>query len=447
MNNGKIEYDETDITSTVRWPQPISQEGYYGIAGNFVRLVESHTEADPNAILMAFLVYAGNLLGREYFVPTGSDRHTSNLYVCLVGPTAGGRKGSAISAAEQFFTTGANPPYLHGPRIIHGISSGEGVIWQVHDAITKRTPVKGAKATFTDTVIEENVTDKRSVYNLSEFKQSISNMRRPDSILSSVLRQAWDKDRIESPSKNTAAKATGAHISMIAATSRAELLLETGMADAQNGTLNRFMFACCQRVRLLPQGDTFHQLTDTQEWKTLQQKLTQNIHNEVGASLKIKRSPQAQQDWGFNHANIADGEVGQLYKTFSHPRPGLWGAITARAAQQVIRMSLITAIINGQREITREAQNAACEYWRYCDDSAKYIWGDTTDPTAGRLLNGLRGHEEGLTRTEIGLLFYGHRTKQQIEEALQWLSLRGLAYTKKRPGTGGRAEERWWATI
>lgn len=450
MNNGKIEYEEESYTSTVKWPEPISPEGYYGIAGDFVRMVSGHTEADPNAILMAFLVYAGNLLGREYFVPTGSDRHASNLYVCLVGPTAGGRKGSAISAAEQFFTTGPNAPYtqgITGPRIIHGISSGEGVIWQVHDAITKRTLVKGTKTTFTDTVIEENVTDKRSVYNLSEFQQSISNMRRPDSILSSVLRQAWDKDRIESPSKNTAAKATGAHISMIAATSRGELLLETGMADAQNGTLNRFMFACCQRVKLMPQGDTFHQLIDTDEWKTLQQRLMHNVHNEVGASLKIPRSPQAQQDWGFNNTNIADGEVGQLYKTLSEPRPGLWGAITARAAQQVIRMSLITAIINGEREITRQAQNAAYEYWRYCDHSAKYIWGDTTDPTAGRILQGLRAAEEGLTRNEIALLFYGHRTKQQIGEALQWLSLRGLAYSRKRFATGGRPEEKWWATI
>jgi len=447
-SNGKSssthEEETAYISSAVKWPEPISEAGYWGIAGQFVRMVETRTEADPNAILMSFLVYAGNLLGRNFFIPTGADRHCGNLYVCLVGPTAGGRKGSAIAAAEQFFTSGEDAPYSAGetnPRIIHGISSGEGVIWQVHDAIKKRTFSKKHQ-TWEDILIEEDISDKRAVYNLSEFQQSISNMRRPDSILSSVLRQAWDKDRIESPSKNTAAKSTGAHISMIAATTKGELLLETGLQDAQNGTLNRFMFPCCKRVRLLPQGDTFYELIDTYDWKDLQKQLTDNIKNALGVSLKIERTEEAQLDWGVNDP-IQDA---CMYRRLSQPRPGLWGAITARAAQQVIRMSLITAVINGKRTITREAQEASSEYWRYSDDSCKYIWGDTTDPTAGRILGGLREAPDGLTRNDIRLLFFGHRTKQQIEEALTWLALRGLAFSK-RYRTEGRTEEKWYATI
>ena len=232
---------------------------------------------------------------------------------------------------------------------------------------------------------------------------------------------------------------------MIAATTKDELLLETGLQDAQNGTLNRFMFPCCKRVRLLPQGDTFYQLIDTYEWKDLQKQLTDNIRNTIGVTLKIERSNEAQEDWGFNDPiKIEDG---CLYKTLSQPRPGLWGAITARAAQQVIRMSLITAIVNGKRTITREAQDASLEYWRYSDDSSKYIWGDTTDPTASRILQGLREASDGLTRTDIQILFYRHRTKQQIEEALTWLALRGLAYSVRRRPTSGRTEEKWYATI
>jgi hypothetical protein len=100
-------YDETTwTTNVIPWPAPISKTGLYGIGGEFVELVGPHTEADPNAILLAFNTYAGNLLGRNFFVPTGADRHCGNLDICLVGPTAGGRKGSAISAAEQFFYSG-----------------------------------------------------------------------------------------------------------------------------------------------------------------------------------------------------------------------------------------------------------------------------------------------------------------------------------------------------
>ena len=29
------------------WPDPIDRAGYYGLAGEFVRLIEPHSEADP----------------------------------------------------------------------------------------------------------------------------------------------------------------------------------------------------------------------------------------------------------------------------------------------------------------------------------------------------------------------------------------------------------------
>jgi hypothetical protein len=53
--------EQPDLTpGLIPWPEPISEVGMYGIAGGFVRLVEPHTEADPNILLLAFLVYAGH---------------------------------------------------------------------------------------------------------------------------------------------------------------------------------------------------------------------------------------------------------------------------------------------------------------------------------------------------------------------------------------------------
>lgn len=429
-----------DEGSIVQWPAPIGEPGMYGIAGDFVRLVAEHTEADPNAILLSFLAHAGNLLGRHFFIPAGADRHCGNLYLCLVGPTAGGRKGSAIAAAEQFFTRGACAPTM--PRILHGISTGEGVIWKVHDAMTKREYSKKTKQ-FENLPVEENIEEKRILYSLSEFQQNITNMRRPESILSSVLRQAWDKDVIESPSKTSAAKATGAHISMVAGISKEELLLETTAADAQNGTLNRFLFGCCQRSRLLPEGETFHHLIEEKEWSDLQEGFQENIrHHEE--SLLIRRDEEAQKHWGLN----LFPDDGGLYKKLSQLRPGLWGTVTARAAQQVMRLSLITAVINGARRIEDAHQDAAWELWRYCDDSCKYIWGDATDQTAARILQGLRetGNDKGLTKNEVFELFHGHKSKELINAGLAWLSSRGLAYSRTVP-TGGRPAEMWFATL
>ena len=45
------------------WPV-MDQAAYQGIAGEVVRTIEPHTEADPVAILIQFLTSVGNLIGR-----------------------------------------------------------------------------------------------------------------------------------------------------------------------------------------------------------------------------------------------------------------------------------------------------------------------------------------------------------------------------------------------
>ena len=83
-----------DVTpGVVPWPKPIDDTGRYGIAGEFLEIVSPHTEADPNAILLTFLTYAGNCMGRNFFIYAGADQHFGNLFTCLIGNTGHGRKG------------------------------------------------------------------------------------------------------------------------------------------------------------------------------------------------------------------------------------------------------------------------------------------------------------------------------------------------------------------
>ena len=46
------------------WPSSLAPEALHGIAGEFVRMIEPNTEADPAAILVQFLVAFGALVGR-----------------------------------------------------------------------------------------------------------------------------------------------------------------------------------------------------------------------------------------------------------------------------------------------------------------------------------------------------------------------------------------------
>ena len=49
------------------WPEPLAEEAYHGLAGEFVRLVEPHTEAHPVALLVSFILAIGNAVGRTVY--------------------------------------------------------------------------------------------------------------------------------------------------------------------------------------------------------------------------------------------------------------------------------------------------------------------------------------------------------------------------------------------
>src|SRR5437660_378269 len=49
------------------WLEPMASAALTGLAGEIVRTIEPHTEADPVAILLQFLVAFGNVVGRNPF--------------------------------------------------------------------------------------------------------------------------------------------------------------------------------------------------------------------------------------------------------------------------------------------------------------------------------------------------------------------------------------------
>ena len=136
-----------------------------------------------------------------------------------------------------------------------------------------------------------------------------------------------------------------------------------------------------------------------------------------------------------------------VYPTLSGGRAGMFGAVTARAAPQVIRLACISALINLSSIVRSEHLQAALALWRYCEDSARYIWGDSTGHSdADRILRELRQHSAGRTRTSIRDLFQRNRTESEISRALAVLEEHRLARSEKEGDTGGRDTERWFAT-
>ena len=106
----------------------MAPEAFHGLPGEFVRLVDPHTEADPAGPLVQFLVAVGSVIRR--LLVAEADKHHLNLFAAMVGASAKGRKGTSWGHIRNAL---ADVDETWPERVVHGLSSGEGLIWAVRD--------------------------------------------------------------------------------------------------------------------------------------------------------------------------------------------------------------------------------------------------------------------------------------------------------------------------
>lgn len=228
------------------WPAPLEESALHGPAGRFIRTVEPHSEADPAALLGQFLQAFGSAVGPRPHFLAESDRHGVNLNAVFVGDTAKGRKGTSWGHVRRVIVA-ADPDW--NDRIMAGLSSGEGLIWQVRDPIVHRDPIKekGRVVGYEEVVADEGVKDKRLLVFEGEFASVLRVCSRNGNTLSAVIRNAWDTGNLRTLTKNSPANASGAHISIVGHITRDELLRYLEDTEAANGFGNRFLWFCVRR--------------------------------------------------------------------------------------------------------------------------------------------------------------------------------------------------------
>jgi hypothetical protein len=137
-----------------------------------------------------------------------------------------------------------------------------------------------------------------------------------------------------------------------------------------------------------------------------------------------------------------------VYPQLTGERPGLYGAVTGRAEAQVLRLSMIYALLDGQGVIGESHLRAALALWSYADASARIIFGsEPEDPHIGVVLAKLQEVcAAGMTRTDLHNAFNRNIPAAQLLEALAKLRDRGDAYADKvKTGKPGAPAERWHA--
>ena len=264
----------------------------------------------------------------------------------------------------------------------------------------------------------------------SEFAGVMKVKRREANTLSEIIRQAWDNGWLATAAKNSPAKATDAYVSIIGHITPDELREVASQTDRTNGLANRFLWCCVKRSKLLPDGGQIDSVDFDPEIAKLRMAVEFASHER-----EIRRDPAATEEWR------------RLYPSLTAERTGAVGAVCNRAAAQVVRLSLVYALLDCSPVVTVEHLRAALALWNYCEASVKYIFGNSlANRAADSIVIALKGAgEAGMSRSEISNLFNRNRSKSELDAALQVLFDAKLAHRDSIP-TSGRPVETWFAT-
>lgn len=418
------------------WPHDLEPQAFHGIIGKIVSTIAPETEADPAGVHAGLLVAVGNVIGSGPHFRIGADRHPPALYACLVGATSGG-KGQATGLAKHV-AAGADLEWSKN-RLVSGLSTGEGLIFHVRDAQESARLAKEEEANLADEngmiteIVDPGVADKRVLVTSGEFAQTLVAAGREGNTLSPILRSLWDDGNAGSLTKSTPIRTTGAHVSIVANITEAELAKRLTATEMANGFGNRFFWVCVRRSKKLPLGGNL----DDRVLNPLRQEMADAIR-EARRVGEVTISDTAEAIWSEAYHGDLTAE-----------RDGMFGAITGRAAAVSLRLAVLFAALDGSNVIEAPHVEAALATWRRADESAAYLFGDGTgDPFVDRVKNTIvAAGTEGIRRSEIRqALGSNNFSAERISEALAMLERDG-AVSLRVENTAGRPAERFFSPI
>lgn len=366
-----------------------------GLPGRVVRDLDAHTEADKAAVLVTFLSAAGAMIGNGPHIFAGDVEHPCRLWPLVIGPTAGGMKGTSWAAVRRVIERASG---LHPVRVDSGLSSAEGLVEAVVDSHGKPD----------DKDFREGVADKRLLVIEAEFASVLARGKRDGNPLAQTMRDAWDGTRLSTMvRKQNRLIATGHHISVIGHITAAELRFKLADSDVVGGSMNRFLTVCSKRSKRLPDGGG----APDQVVDALANELRQRVEHSQNFQ-RIERDAETQQLWRDAYEALTPDVVVE----------GHYAAVVARAVPQVLRLSLTFALLDehpGKPVIRSEHLRAAIAVWDYAQASAWYVFGDVAANVDLTRLCEAVDAAKVLTGTEVSSVFSNNRSKAAIAELIR----------------------------
>ena len=386
----------------------VSPDVFQGLAGEIVKAIEPYTESDPVATLANVLTMFGNVLGHNPWFGVERTRHYLNLFFVEVGETSKGRKGTSLSTPRSMMAD--IDDVWAATRVTGGLSSGEGLIYQIRDErFESKAFREDGEITYKTIRVDEGAPDKRLMLVEEELSQGLKTMSREGNTLSAIIRQAWDSGNLHPLTKNSPIRATDAHISIIGHITREELLRYLTETEQANGFANRFVWLMVYRSKKIsnPKGVPNEILNP----------LTGKLGERIDAARKVGemvRTEKAEETWSGVYPELTEG------------KPGLIGAVLARGEPQVMRLACVYALMDGKAMVDVPHLNAALALWDYSEQSAMTIFGDLIgDPNVDAAQEGLKA-KGTLTLTELHALFGRNVSATEVDRVVAVLLKRGL---------------------
>jgi len=405
----------TDGQATAVLPTP-KPEIFAGSIGWAVDLFDPHTEADRVAVAAQLIIAFGNTVGHEPHFFVGETQHFMNEFLAIVGTSSRSRKGDSKAVALSLLRR-AVPEW--NACIVGGLSSSEGLIFAVRDAVLGRTLDENGEPE----VLDEGVSDKRLLVVETEFSNALKQFLRSGNTLSNLLRDVWDsKSPLCTLTRKSPLRATNAHISIIAHTTPEDLHQYLNNTEAANGLGNRFLFVLVRRSKLLPNPGR----APWEDIKTLADYLSETVEfaQKVG---EMRRTPAAEALWE------------QIYPTLTQDYPGLLGSLLARSEAHVARLSALYALLARSADIDVPHLQSALALWAYVEASTRNIFGNRTGNEIADRIRQEMVPGQRLTRKEIRQqIFANHVSAARLADAIKLLAAIGDIRLDHEQETGGR---------
>ena len=333
----------------VEFPLELPDSVWRGVVRDYRDALARTTEASDAFHLFTFLACAGSVIGRRAFIRYGLSLH-GNLYVCIVGPTAEGRKTTSLRHAER-----AIREVDASWRVLRGLSSAEGLLSQIADPWEKL----GKKG---DVIASGGTADKRLMVWLGEFS-SLLKKAKQDSVSNLIpqLTEAFDcPPDLCLPTRNDPITVTEPYISLITA-STPSWLEDLADRDIAGGFGNRFVYI------LGPPKDPIPRPAQPDA------RLMEKVVSRTGDMLLwLPESPEVtltEPAWDLW------SEFYVRWKSQVWPDE-MFGALVQRIPDITLKIALIYAVLEKRTQIDPEILTAAIDCGGYATASAQRIFTD-----------------------------------------------------------------------